>query len=144
MNEASRPNQGSVHVMPKLSRRRALQLSAAATALPLVNIHTASSAGHLSCAFWDHWVPAGNDAMRKVVAVWAEKNHVDVQLDFLSAIGNKIDLTMGAEALAKTGHDVFAFDQWTVHQWSDELEPVDDVMTSLLAENGPTIETVEY
>ncbi|MEO9189679.1 MAG: extracellular solute-binding protein [Acetobacteraceae bacterium] len=130
--------------MPKLSRRRALQLSAAATALPLVNIHTASSAGRLSCAFWDHWVPAGNDAMRKVVAVWAEKNHVDVQLDFLSAIGNKIDLTMGAEALAKTGHDVFAFDQWTVHQWSDELEPVDDVMASLLAENGPTIETVEY
>ncbi|MGA9866141.1 MAG: extracellular solute-binding protein [Acetobacteraceae bacterium] len=130
--------------MPKLSRRRALQISAAATALPLVNIHTAASAGKLSCAFWDHWVPAGNDAMRKVVAIWAEKNHVEVQLDFLSAIGNKIDLTMGAEALAKTGHDIFAFDQWTVHQWSDELEPVDDVMAKLIAENGPTIDTVEY
>ncbi len=130
--------------MPALSRRRVLQASAAAAALPLVNIHSAHSAGRLTCAFWDHWVPAGNDAMRKVVAVWAEKNHVDVQIDFLSAIGNKIDLTMGAEALAKTGHDIFAFDQWTVHQWSDLLEPVDDVMAKLIAENGPTIETVEY
>ena len=130
--------------MPRLSRRRALQLSAAATTLPLVNIHTAGSAGRLTCAFWDHWVPAGNDAARKVVGAWAEKNHVDVQIDFLSAIGNKIDLTMGAEAMARTGHDVFAFDQWTVHQWADELEPVDDVMTALLAENGPVIENVEY
>jgi ABC-type glycerol-3-phosphate transport system substrate-binding protein len=130
--------------MPSLSRRRALQLSGAASALPLVNIHTATSAGRVTCAFWDHWVPAGNDATRKIVAVWAEKNHVEVRLDFLSAIGNKIDLTMGAEAMAKTGHDVFAFDQWTVHQWADELEPVDDVMTSLLAENGPVIEAAEY
>ncbi len=79
-----------------------------------------------------------------MVARWAEKNHVDVQIDFLSAIGNKIDLTMGAEAMAKTGHDIFAFDQWTVHQWADELEPVDDVMASLLAENGPVIKPAEY
>ena len=52
--------------------------------------------------------------MRKVVGAWAEKNKVDVQLDFLTAIGNKIDMTMGAEAVAKTGHDIFAFDIWTV------------------------------
>jgi ABC-type glycerol-3-phosphate transport system substrate-binding protein len=130
--------------MPDLSRRRALQLSAAATALPLVNIHSAHSAGKVTCAFWDHWVPAGNEAMRKVVGEWAEKNHVDVQIDFLTAIGNKIDLTMGAEAMARQGHDVFAFDQWTVHQWSDRLMPVDDVMEELIKENGPTIETVEY
>ncbi|MBV9116815.1 MAG: ABC transporter substrate-binding protein, partial [Acetobacteraceae bacterium] len=75
--------------MPSLSRRRVLQVSAAASALPLVNLHTASSAGRLTLAFWDHWVPAGNDAMRKVVNAWAEKNHVDVKLDFLSAVGNK-------------------------------------------------------
>jgi ABC-type glycerol-3-phosphate transport system substrate-binding protein len=130
--------------MLPLSRRRVLQVSAAASALPLVNIHTASSAGHLACAFWDHWVPAGNDAMRKVVNAWAEKNHVDVKLDFLSAVNNKIDLTMGAEAMARSGHDVFAFDQWTVHQWSEQLTPVDDVVQSLIAENGPVIDGVEY
>ncbi len=37
-------------------------------------------------------------------------------LDFLTAIGNKINITMAAEAQAKTGHDVYAFDMWSVHR----------------------------
>ena len=41
---------------------------------------------------------------RTLVDAWAEKNKVDVQLDFLTAIGNKINITMAAEAQAKTGH----------------------------------------
>jgi ABC-type glycerol-3-phosphate transport system substrate-binding protein len=127
-----------------ISRRTAVQLSAAAAALPLVHIGSAGAAGRLTLALWDHWVPAGNDAMRKVVARWAEKNKVDVQLDFLSAVGNKIDLTMAAEAEAGTGHDVFAFDQWTVHQWHDKLDPVDDLMKSLIGEYGPVSKACEY
>jgi ABC-type glycerol-3-phosphate transport system substrate-binding protein len=127
----------------KVSRRGALTLSAAA-ALPLVHVRTAGAAGKLSCAFWDHWVPAGNDAMRKVVNEWANKNQVEVRLDFLTAIGNKIDLTMGAEAIARTGHDIFAFDIWTVHQWSDKLTPVDDVMASLIDKHGPVAKPNEY
>ena len=39
--------------------------------------------------------------MRKLVDAWAEKNKVDVQLDFLTAIGNKINITMAAEAQAR-------------------------------------------
>ncbi len=128
----------------RISRRGALKLSTAAAALPLVHIRSAGAAGKLSCAFWDHWVPAGNDAMRKVVGAWAEKNKVDVQLDFLTAIGNKIDLTMGAEAVAQTGHDIFAFDIWTVHQWSDKLTPVDDVMASLIGKYGPVAPENDY
>jgi ABC-type glycerol-3-phosphate transport system substrate-binding protein len=128
----------------RISRRRALKLATAASTLPLVHIRTAGAAGKLSCAFWDHWVPAGNDAMRKIVAAWADQNKVEVQLDFLTAIGNKIDLTMGAEAVAKTGHDIFAFDIWTVHQWSDELTPVDDVMSSLIEKYGPVAKANEY
>jgi len=53
---------------PHLTRRKALRLGAAAGALPLVHIRTAGAAGRLNVALWDHWVPAGNDAMRKVVA----------------------------------------------------------------------------
>ena len=128
----------------KITRRGALKLAAASTTLPLVHIQTAGAAGKLTCAMWDHWVPAGNEAMRKVVAKWAAKNHVEVHLDFLTAIGNKIDLTMGAEALANDGHDIFAFDQWTVHQWHEKLTPVDDVMESLLKLNGPVIDGIEY
>ena len=107
------------HMKSKITRRKALRIGAAATALPLVHIRTAGAAGKLSLALWDHWVPAGNDAMRKVVAAWADKNKVDVQLDFLTAIGNKINLTMAAEAQAKTGHDIYAFDMWSVHEYAD-------------------------
>ena len=41
-----------------ISRRGALKLGAAATALPLVHIRTGRAAGKVSIGFWDHWVPA--------------------------------------------------------------------------------------
>ena len=85
----------------KVSRRRALQLTATGAALPLVHIRTAGAAGKLTFAMWDHWVPTGNDAVRKVVNDWAQKNKVEVNIDFLSSNGEKIDITMAAEAQAR-------------------------------------------
>lgn len=128
----------------RLSRRKAVRLGAAAATLPLVHIRTAGAAGKLSLALWDHWVPSGNDAMRKVVAAWADKNKVDVQLDFLTAIGNKINITMAAEAQAKTGHDVYAFDMWSVHEYADQLEPVDEIMKRFIAKYGKIGRAYEY
>jgi ABC-type glycerol-3-phosphate transport system substrate-binding protein len=128
----------------KVSRRRALQVASAAAALPLVHIRTAGAAGKLSFAMWDHWVPAGNDAVRKVVDVWAQKNKVEVMLDFLSTNGEKISITMAAEAQARRGHDLYAFDQWTVHQWYEKLDPVDDVVKSLIDQYGPVASVNEY
>jgi len=128
----------------KITRRKALRIGAAATALPLVHIRTAGAAGKLSLALWDHWVPAGNEAMRKVVGAWAEKNKVDVQLDFLTAIGNKINITMAAEAQAKTGHDIYAFDMWSVHQYAETLDPMDDVMKVFTEKYGKIGYAYEY
>src|SRR5690242_13573371 len=127
-----------------ISRRQALRIGAAATALPLVHISTAGAAGKLSCALWDHWVPAGNDAMRKVIAAWADKNKVDVQVDFLTAIGNKINITMAAEAQARTGHDLYAFDMWSVHQYADQLVAMDDVMKVFNEKYGKVGKAYEY
>ena len=127
-----------------VTRRNALKLGAAAAALPLVHIRTAGAAGKLSLALWDHWVPTGDAAMKKLVDAWAEKNKVDVQLDFLSGVGSKINITMAAEAQAKTGHDVYAFDQWTVQQYADSLDPVDDVMQRLIAKYGKLGRAYEY
>src|ERR1700759_5429667 len=107
----------------RLSRRSALKIGAAATALPLVHIRTAGAAGKLSLALWDHWVPTGNPALRKIAEAWAEQNKVELQLDFLTSIGSKILITMAAEAQAKTGHEVFAFDSWTVEQLGDSVTP---------------------
>jgi ABC-type glycerol-3-phosphate transport system substrate-binding protein len=127
-----------------VTRRRALKVAAAAAALPLVHIRTAGAAGKLSLALWDHWVPAGNAAMKKLVDAWAEKNKVDIQLDFLTAIGSKINITMAAEAQARTGHDVYAFDMWTVQEFAEKLDPVDDVMKSLTDKYGKVSNAVEY
>src|SRR3954468_11160464 len=105
----------------QVTRRNALKLGAAAAALPLVHIRTAGAAGKLSLALWDHWVPTGDAAMKKLIDDWAEKNKVAGKVDFTPSVGAKINTTMAAEAQAKTGHDVYAFDQWTVHQYADSL-----------------------
>ncbi len=112
----------------RFSRRGALKLGAAASALPWVHIRTAGAAGKLTVGFWDHWVPAGNDVMRKQVGAWADQNKVDVQVDFITSVGQKILLTLAAEAQAGTGHDIQAFPTWEVQHYADQLTPMDDVM----------------
>jgi hypothetical protein len=81
-----------------VSRRAALKLGAAATALPLVHILTAGAAGKFSLALWDHWVPTGDPAMKQLIDAWAEKNKVAVSVDFIPSVGSKISITMAAEA----------------------------------------------
>jgi ABC-type glycerol-3-phosphate transport system substrate-binding protein len=127
-----------------ISRRQALQIGAAATALPLVHIRTAGAAGKVSIGFWDHWVPGGNDVMKKQVDTWAEKNKVEAHVDFITSTGNKLQLTGVAEAQAKTGHDALAFFNWDVYNVSDALEPMDDVMARLIAKNGAVDANAEY
>src|SRR5580698_11551325 len=138
-----RPPREHPSMSKRISRRGALKTAAAAT-LPLVHIRTAGAAGKLSLAIWDHWVPTGDAALKKLVDAWAEKNKVEVQLDFLTSIGEKINITMAAEAQARTGHDVYAFDMWTVHEFADKLDPVDDVVNALIAKYGKVSNAVEY
>jgi len=128
----------------RVTRRQAMATGATAAALPLVHIRTAGAAGKLTFGMWDHWVPDGNKAVMKIVNAWAEKNKVDVQVDFLSSTGEKINLTMAAEAQAGRGHDAFAFEQWTVHQWSEKLIPMDDVVDALVKQYGPVAKVNEY
>ncbi len=127
-----------------VSRRRALKLGAAAATLPLVHISTAGAAGKLSLGLWDHWVPTGSPAARKMIEAWGEKNKVEIQADFLASVGGKMGVIMAAEAQAKTGHDLFAFDQWTVQQYADSLDPADDIMARLIAKYGKLGRAYEY
>jgi ABC-type glycerol-3-phosphate transport system substrate-binding protein len=121
----------------RITRRTTLKAAAATAALPLVHVRTAGAAGKLLVASWDHWVPGANDTMQRLIQRWADANAVAVHVDFLSNVGNKIYLTMAAEALAKTGHDVF----WG---WGRQAfghlrlgEPVDDIVARLVAQYGP-------
>ena len=128
------------------TRRRLLQTSAASAAA-LVSapyVSGAHAAGSLSVGFWDHWVPGANKATEEIVKAWGEKEKVDVKADFITSQGNKNLLTIAAEAQAKSGHDVFAFPTWYIHEYARMLEPVDDIMTDLIKTNGAVNGTVDY
>jgi len=130
----------------KLSRRRFLQRTAAATtaAITFPYVHTAHAAGSLSMGFWDHWVPGANDTLTKLVKDWGAKEKVDVQIDYITSNGFKNILTIQAEAQAKSGHDFLAFPTWEPAAHPDQLEPMDDVMKELIAANGAVEPVVEY
>lgn len=128
----------------RFGRRKALKLAAASAALPLVHIRTGRAAGKVSIGFWDHWVPTGNAVMQKQVEAWGQKNQVEVQSDFITSNGSKNLLTIAAEAQAKTGHDIFAFPTWEVHNNADSLEPLDDVMKELTGKYGSVNHVCEY
>jgi len=128
-----------------ISRRTVLQTAAmATTALATPFVRGAYAGGKLSCGFWDHWVPTANEPMRKICQEWADKNKVDLSIDFITSNGDKILLTIAAEAQAKSGHDVLSIPTWYAAGQAENLEPLDDVMKSLIAENGKVSAAAEY
>jgi ABC-type glycerol-3-phosphate transport system substrate-binding protein len=129
---------------PNLSRRNAVKLGTAAAALPLVHIRTAGAAGKLNVGFWDHWVPGANDVMQKQINIWADKNKVAVNADFITTSGGKLQLTPAAETQAKAGHDVMTFITWDIQNYAEHLDPVDEQMKRLTAANGDVNEVSSY
>src|SRR4029079_2613040 len=132
-------------VSSKFTRRRLMAGSVMASTLVAAPfVRGAHAAGKLSMGFWDHWVPGANAATEKAVRAWAEKEKVDVQIDFITSQGNKLLLTGAAESQAKSGHDILALSTWLPSRYADILVPLDDVMADLIKENGKVNATVEY
>ena len=132
-------------VSSRISRRRLMAggaLASAMVAAPFVR--GAYAAGKLSMGFWDHWVPGANSATEKAVKEWAEKEKVEVSVDFITSQGNKLLLTGAAEAQAKSGHDILALSTWLPSRYAEQLAPVDDLMPELIKQNGAVNPTVEY
>ena len=71
----------------KLSRRQFVTAttisSAALIAAPYVR--GAYAAGKLSMGFWDHWVPGANNTLTSLVNEWAQKEKVEVQIDYITS-----------------------------------------------------------
>ena len=130
----------------KVSRRRFVAgtaaLSTAMVAAPFVR--GAYAAGKLSLGLWDHWVPGANKATEDLVKQWADKEKVDVSLDFITSQGTKLLLTTAAEGQAKSGHDILAFSTWLPARYSEQLVPMNDIMEPLIKQNGAVNGTVEY
>src|SRR5215510_14534097 len=129
-----------------VSRRRfvtnTVALSSAMVAAPFVR--GAYAAGKLTVGLWDHWVPGANAGAEAVARAWAEKEKVDLQIDFITSQGNKLILTAAAEAQARSGHDVLAQGSWDCARYSDQLAPVDDVMAALVKQNGEASAITQY
>ena len=119
------------------TRRTVLRTAALATTmLASPFVRGAHAAGKLSVAFWDHWVPGANKPLEQLCREWAEKEKVDLTVDFITSNGDKDLLTAAAEAQARTGHDIMQLTAWYAPGHAASLEPVDDVMATLIQQNG--------
>ena len=125
-------------------KRRSLLQGAAITALATPFVRGAFAAGKLSVGFWDHWVPGANNTLTKLCQEWANKEKVEIAIDYITSQGDKLNLTQAAEAQARSGHDILTFMAWSAAAQTGNLEPVDDIMAPLIAQNGNISEGIEY
>jgi ABC-type glycerol-3-phosphate transport system substrate-binding protein len=130
----------------KLTRREFVAATAATSAVMIAApyVRSAHAAGKISIGFWDHWVPGANKTSTDLVNEWAEKEKVEVQIDYITSQGNKNLVTIAAEAQAKSGHDILAMPTWWPHANTELLEPMDDVVKPLIAQNGAVNGTATY
>ena len=130
----------------KLNRRQFVAATAASSAVMIAApyVRGAYAAGKLSMGFWDHWVPGANQASTDLVNEWAAKEKVEVSIDYITSQGKKIELTIAAEAAAKSGHDLIAMPTSWPHAHAELLEPVNDIMGPIIQENGEVNGTVKY
>jgi len=130
----------------KIARRRFVVGTAAAStafvAAPFVR--GAHAAGKLTVGFWDHWVPGANKGSEAITRAWAEKEKVDLQIDYITSQGNKLILTAAAEGQARSGHDILVLGSWDCARYSDQLVPVDDIMGPLTKQNGEASAITQY
>ena len=131
--------------MATTTRRTVLRNAALATTiLATPFVRGARAAGKLSVGFWDHWVPGANAPLEKLCREWAEKEKVDLKIDFITSNGDKDLLTVAAESQAKTGHDIQSFTAWYAPGQAENLEPVDDLMAALVQQHGPVSAGAAY
>src|SRR4051794_39374878 len=135
---------------PESPTRRSLLRSAAigSTALAMATfkpfVHGATAGGTLNVGLWDHWVPGGNEPWKRLAREWGDKNKVDVRLDFITSQGDKLNLTIAAEAQAGAGHDILHLSDAQPGAYASRLEPVGDIASSLVERFGKPLEGARY
>src|SRR4029079_2527708 len=130
----------------RLSRRSVLKTAALASTAVLAApyVRGAYAAGKLTLGTWDHWVPGANNTFTKILKEWGDKNKVDVNIDYITSQGEKDKLTAAAAAQAGTGHHTMSHRDWNIRIHSRVLEPLDDVVGSLIKQYGPISPVAEY
>jgi ABC-type glycerol-3-phosphate transport system substrate-binding protein len=130
-----------------LTRRSMLKTAAlapAAIALSAPFVRGAFAAGKLSVGMWDHWVPGASQVLQKLCQEWADKEKVELSFDLITSNGDKLALTISAEALARAGHDVMHFPIWYGAAHADKVVPLDDLVQEQIAKFGVVAPGCEY
>ncbi|MDO8480072.1 MAG: extracellular solute-binding protein [Candidatus Rokubacteria bacterium] len=132
--------------MEQRTRRDFLKTTATGAAAAAVAgfPHVARAQTKLTFGVWDHWVPGANDVLKGIVMEWGKSNRVDISIDFITSIGNKLDLTSAAEYRAGSGHDIIAFGTWYGTLYKDKLETVSDVVESIQKQYGKYNDNAVY
>src|SRR5262245_14947237 len=130
----------------RVTRRNVIKSAALGSAAMLAApyVRGAYAAGSLSVGFWDHWVPGATNTLTKLCNEWAEKNKVDLKIDYITTLGEKDKLTAAAEAQAGAGHDILSHRDWNIQIHYRVLEPLDDVMKQLIAKYGEVSPVSQY
>ena len=116
--------------------------TAAASVVGFPNVSRAQT--KLALGLWDHWVPGENAVLKEIIEAWGKANKVEISIDFITSIGEKLQATAAAESRAGTGHDIFAFVTWDGTKYKDKLEPMNDVAEALIKKYGPYNENATY
>lgn len=135
------------HRRTGLSRRQFLKTAAAtgavlATGAPYIK--TSHSAGSLKLGLWDHWIPGANAVSRSVIEAWGKKNGVATTIDYITSAGQKINLTITAEARAGTGHDIIMMPTWYPSIVQDKLVNLNDLIKRINHDFGDYVPTAPY
>src|SRR3982751_1836411 len=107
----------------KLNRRQFVAATALTSAAMITApyVRGAYAAGKLSIGLWDHWVPGANKTSTDIINAWAEKEKVEVTIDYITSNGRKDEITIAAEAQAKAGHDILRMASWWPHAQTELL-----------------------
>jgi ABC-type glycerol-3-phosphate transport system substrate-binding protein len=98
---------GRTNVMQaRLSRRGIVAGGVAAGLVAAPFVRSAYAAGTITIGLWDHWVPGANDVQTAIIKEWSDKEKVEVRVDYITSQGNKLLLTLQAEAQSGSGHDI--------------------------------------
>src|SRR5882757_7602827 len=103
--------------LSKVSRRGVVAGGVAAGLVAAPFVRSANAAGTLTIGLWDHWVPGANDVQSAIIKEWADKEKVDVKVDYITSQGNQLLLRLAAESQAKSGHDIMEFTNWESAQF---------------------------
>ncbi len=130
----------------KLSRRQFVAATALSSAALITApyVRGAHAAGKLTMGFWDHWVPGANKASTALVNEWAEKEKVEVSIDYITEPGQQepADHRRRSAGEIRPRHprdaDLVAARQCRTARADN------DIMEPLIKQNGDVNGTVKY